>query len=367
MGEDLIREETRGNRRILVIDFPFSDITGAQRRYRRDASAQQDRSAAAKEAQELHQLAVTTGSPFGTTNSNMPTFGAFFEDSYRELYFPQLRPATQQRYDALMRQGLLGFFGRYPLEQIDFLLVRRYEAKVLARGVKTRGHVNLIRSVLRAAVELRILPKFPDVPTAKGPGKKLPRSPTREEVEQMVEHSKEWVRTAIVLAFYVGLRSGELRALQVRDIDFERNQIYVRRAFSENVLQDRPKDNDERIIPIAELALAQLQKAVQGLNPEDFLVTNRNGRTPTRQCVWLAFRAVQDKAELDRRFGVHALRHGFCTELVRGNVGVETVRVLAGHEDLRTTQRYLHAERADLAEAMETFSAASRRLAVTSR
>jgi site-specific recombinase XerD len=51
---------------------------------------------------------------------------------------------------------------------------------------------------------------------------------------------------------------------------------------------------------------------------------------------------------------------------VRSNVGVETVRVLAGHEDLRTTQRYLHAERADLAEAMETFSTASRRLAVTS-
>ena len=149
------------------------------------------------------------------------------------------------------------------------------------------------------------------------------------------------------------LRSGELRALQVRDIDFERNQIYVRRAFSENVLQDRPKDNDERIIPIAELALAQLQQAVRGLKPDDFLVTNRNGRTPTRQCVWLAFRAVQDKAGLDRRFGVHALRHGFCTALVRSNVGVETVRVLAGHEDLRTTQRYLHSERTDLVDAME--------------
>ncbi len=31
-------------------------------------------------------------------------------------------------------------------------------------------------------------------------------------------------------------------------------------------------------------------------------------------------------------------------------MGVETVRVLAGHEDLRTTQRYLHAERSDLVQ-----------------
>jgi site-specific recombinase XerD len=48
-------------------------------------------------------------------------------------------------------------------------------------------------------------------------------------------------------------------------------------------------------------------------------------------------------------------------------VGIETVRVLVGHEDLRTTQRYLHSERSDLVEAMETFSSRSRRLAVTSK
>jgi hypothetical protein len=82
-----------------------------------------------------------------------------------------------------MRQGLLGFFGRYPLDQIDFLLVRRYEAKVLARGVKTRGHVNLIRSVLRAAVELRILPKFPDVPTERPQADVCPPDEARRRTE----------------------------------------------------------------------------------------------------------------------------------------------------------------------------------------
>ncbi|HEY3668203.1 MAG TPA: tyrosine-type recombinase/integrase [Polyangiaceae bacterium] len=121
------------------------------------------------------------------------------------------------------------------------------------------------------------------------------------------------------------------------------------------------------LIPIAELAREQLEKASRGFKPTDFLVTNRNGRTPTRQGVWLAFNAVQIKAGLERRFGVHALRHGFCTELVRDNVGVETVRVLAGHEDLRTTQRYLHAERPDLVSAMETFSKASERQSASSR
>jgi integrase len=210
----------------------------------------------------------------------MQTFGGFYDETYRDVYFPQLRPATQQRYEALMRQGLLAFFGKYPLDQIDFPLVRRFEAKVLNRGVKTRGYINLVRSLLRAAVDMRVLAKFPDVPSAKGPGKKLPRSPARDEVEQMVEHSRDCVRTALVLAFYQGLRSGELRALQARDIDFERGLVFVRRAFSENVLQDRPNEDDERVISIAELARAQPMKAIHGLAAEDFVIRNRNGRTP---------------------------------------------------------------------------------------
>ena len=47
----------------------------------------------------------------------MPTFGAFYDDACRDMYFPQLRPAPQQRYEVLMRQGLLAFFGTYALDE----------------------------------------------------------------------------------------------------------------------------------------------------------------------------------------------------------------------------------------------------------
>ena len=71
------------------------------------------------EAHELLHLALTTGSPFGTASKGMQTFGAFYDETYREVCFPQLRPATQQRYEALMRQGLLASFGKYAMDQID--------------------------------------------------------------------------------------------------------------------------------------------------------------------------------------------------------------------------------------------------------
>jgi site-specific recombinase XerD len=49
---------------------------------------------------------------------------------------------------------------------------------------------------------------------------------------------------------------------------------------------------------------------------------------------------------------VHALRHAFCSHLVRVGVGVEAVRALAGHSSIRVTNRYVHATGVDLRSAM---------------
>lgn len=52
----------------------------------------------------------------------------------------------------------------------------------------------------------------------------------------------------------------------------------------------------------------------------------------------------------------HQLRHSFCSTLVRNGVSVEAVRVLAGHAELKTTQRYVHASAADLKAAVLTLA-----------
>src|ERR1700744_2698719 len=106
MGDDLVREETRGHRRVLIIDFSFLDLNGVQRRYRRAATEQSDRAAASAEAQTLHEAALKLGSPFGKLDGTT-TFRRFYEETYKELSFPHLRPATKSTYEAMMGQGIL--------------------------------------------------------------------------------------------------------------------------------------------------------------------------------------------------------------------------------------------------------------------
>lgn len=49
----------------------------------------------------------------------------------------------------------------------------------------------------------------------------------------------------------------------------------------------------------------------------------------------------------------HTLRHTFCTTLVEADVDVRTVQELAGHQDLRTTMRYVHPSKARKVQAVD--------------
>jgi integrase len=57
--------------------------------------------------------------------------------------------------------------------------------------------------------------------------------------------------------------------------------------------------------------------------------------------------------EEDEEFVPHALRHTFCTRLILKGVPVPVVQRLAGHADIATTMRYVHAGETDMDAAIE--------------
>jgi hypothetical protein len=50
--------------------------------------------------------------------------------------------------------------------------------------------------------------------------------------------------------------------------------------------------------------------------------------------------------------GVHILRHTFCSHLAMGGAPARAIQELAGHQDLATTQRYMHLSPAALDAAI---------------
>lgn len=85
------------------------------------------------------------------------------------------------------------------------------------------------------------------------------------------------------------------------------------------------------------------------------VIMNVRGRTPSRSHLLTSFVALQKRLEFAKIWSFHSLRHYFCSTLLRRGVGIAAVQALAGHENIRVTDRYTHATRADLRDGIAVF------------
>lgn len=353
-----VRRITRAGRKVWTIDFRYSDLTGAKKRYARDAPIQTS-AAAHAEAKKLQDRAAKTGSPFEVKAVAKPkarglTFQEFVAGPYERDYMSVHRPATTYRYRALLKQVVLKEFGGKLLDEISSADYRTFAASELRRGVQPKGALNLVRSVLRAAEEKGLIDAAPALP--KGlikVSKKLPSAPSEEEVSMMLT-ADGWIRTAIYLAAKAGLRAGEVRALEIQDVDLVHGVINIRRAVSgdaSDAASLTPKSGHERIVPMTPDLALHLASVMKSKLPRARVVTNGTGVTPKRQ----ELLHVHKRALLSlgvKAWSFHALRHHFISELIRRGAGVEAVRTMAGHGSLAVTNRYSHATGADLRDAI---------------
>jgi integrase/recombinase XerD len=145
---------------------------------------------------------------------------------------------------------------------------------------------------------------------------------------------------AILEIFYsCALRRQELIDLTVRDVDFERATVFVRRG----------KGSKDRYVPIGERALFWMRLYLDLARPRF-----SNGHTTARLFLssvgtpicpdWLSrkIKRYLQKAGINKKGSCHLLRHTVATLLLDGGADIRYVAELLGHTRLETTQRYTH-------------------------
>jgi site-specific recombinase XerD len=163
-------------------------------------------------------------------------------------------------------------------------------------------------------------------------GRKLPTWLTGPERKRVLNLDLSPRDRAILTTFlYTGLRSNELRMLDVEDIDFDAMAIFVRFG----------KRDKERIVPLHAEAAAALEAHLQGRTTGPVFESNRGQRISYDRLHSL-IDEIGDQAGLRKKLHPHSLRHSFAVSLLDADVDLETIRDLLGHEDIRTTTIYLH-------------------------
>jgi site-specific recombinase XerD len=126
-------------------------------------------------------------------------------------------------------------------------------------------------------------------------------------------------------------------ALEWADVNLAKRQLTVARSEWKGHVT-ATKGGRVRHLPLT-MRLADALKEARHLKGSRVLCDQR-GASLTQKEVQVTMRRVARKAQV--KPGVHILRHTFCSHLAMRGAPARAIQDLAGHQDLTTTQRYMH-------------------------
>ncbi len=226
----------------------------------------------------------------------------------------------------LVRRYYRPYFGGRLLRTIDeselrsFILFLKTEKKLASATVNQTRNVAFV--AIRYAKRDKLIESFDFDQVLRCGGSSLPRGILEpEEVKKLFEVQWRDPRSRLVnlISAGTGMRMGEIRALQVKDIGLDR--IFVRHAWSleDGGLKD-PKNHEAREIPLLaslrQNILIYLDKSLVVFNPDSLLFPgNREGRPfDERQIVKDFYRSldligINHIARKERNLVFHSWRH----------------------------------------------------------
>lgn len=173
---------------------------------------------------------------------------------------------------------------------------------------------------------------------------KLVTVPTREEFDQMLEHSSGSFRAFIATLYFPGLRFSEAARLKWGDIDFENDLIFVRKAKGGEpktaYLHPRLKEELKAYMPEKPKQSAYVFPSPY--NP-DKPITDVRG----------SMQATLEKAGIKKNITFHALRHACGTHLAMSGAQHSEIQRYLGHAQASTTDRYIRMAALELKKISE--------------
>lgn len=177
----------------------------------------------------------------------------------------------------------------------------------------------------------------------------------------------------LLLIINLGLRVGEVLALQWCDVDMDKKLIYINKTVQSNIINfNKENGNNTTYRRIKKSTKTQSGVRVLQLNDDvlwylnelksydvrhniksDYICCTNVGTLNTSRNLQRSLDRLTRKASINKNVTLHTLRHTFGSTMLRRGVNIEVISKLMGHANITITyNKYIHSIQEEEAKAM---------------
>ncbi|WP_414049833.1 tyrosine-type recombinase/integrase [Macrococcus animalis] len=366
-----IQELDDGNYKV-TLEAPRDPVTGKRQQITRRHKSKRE---AIKRAEAEYDKRMTSLGHYGALNNDSPTFRQVAE-KFMEEYKRKEKIST---YNS-RKQNLVKLY-----EYMNFIEIKKINHKMCQnviddmmlgeKRIYSKSYTQSVKGTLNLIMDYALKNGIISVNPALNC--KYPKPLVTVEDLERTEFFEESISKKDTLAmfeefksdrykykdsyeffmtmYYTGMRPGEVMALKINDIDFNKNEIRVTKTLYNPDDKKRghqlipPKNNDSRIISISDTLAVELKTIIEKRKQtkdlfgdqyidEDFLFCDHFGDPYKSGIVYKRFRAACEVIGIkDKKFRPHTFRHTHTTNLIEAGVSPKDIQERLGHKNINTT------------------------------
>ncbi|MEW9668648.1 tyrosine-type recombinase/integrase [Ammoniphilus sp. 3BR4] len=277
----------------------------------------------------------------------------------REL---KLSKNTHINYLSLYKYHINPYLGSYKLQDLNSILLQKY-VNELAKNSKLQANsikkvLDILKVALKKAKKLSLIRENPL------DNVELPRGEKKEMLVWDLNQVNKFINAAQVFRYYIayilaiftGMRKGEILGLRWKDIDFDKNIIYVKQILANNGKEFKvgaktasgvraihiPKHLAYELLSHRKKMLQEKSQSGLEYTENDLVVSTKYGNPVDPASLSVRFKKQIIKLGLPPiRF--HDLRHTHTTMLIQQNVNAKVISERLGHSSIQITlNQYSH-------------------------
>ena len=249
----------------------------------------------------------------------------------------QVKSSTLTDYRGALNYHILPCFGNTPINEISYLDIEVFMSELKCSSKRINNILVPMRSIMGFALRAELIEKNPLMLVKNLKTDKPDIYPlSMEEVHRFLDNVLPYYKDFFTVAFFTGMRFGEMSALKWQNIDFNLCIIKVRETRVRGE-EGRPKTSgsvrDIKMLPPVVEAMKNQHKHTKDKSIYVFL--NQNGRPLLPNSInYHIWKPALKKAGLKPR-SLYQTRHTFATLMLDGGELPGWVQKMMGHESLK--------------------------------